>query len=373
MGYTVDQLIRVAKRDKNKRRNYLLVNPLQGKHVPVSPTVSLAMMKDLAAKAHIENGEKCTVIGFAETATAIGACLASELGNGSNYIQTTRERLEGKEIIAFKEEHSHAVAQSICKESLRRALSHSDKLVIVDDEFSTGHTLVNALRAMREEVCFSDGVDIEAISVVNRMSEENLEKAKNEGISFTYEASFPNDKYVDVVNEVDTVSAEAPVCDGFRNASIVHCKVAVPNPRIGSRSDKYRAACLQAAMAILEKVDADLSGASRVLVLGTEECMYPSLVLGSAIEERYPDIIVRSHATTRSPIGISSENGYPIQNGARLRSLYDPERTTFLYNLSSYDLAIAITDAKGDIAPGVEDLSCALAMHGCPKTMVAVV
>ncbi len=37
--YTECELVRIAKRENNRKRNYLVVNPLQGKHIPVSPGI----------------------------------------------------------------------------------------------------------------------------------------------------------------------------------------------------------------------------------------------------------------------------------------------------------------------------------------------
>ena len=50
MNYTAAEVLLVAKRFNNTRRNYLLVNPLQGKHLPVSPTVALEMMNSLGQR-----------------------------------------------------------------------------------------------------------------------------------------------------------------------------------------------------------------------------------------------------------------------------------------------------------------------------------
>ena len=35
--YTEEELVAVARRENNEKRKYLVVNRLQGKHVPVSP------------------------------------------------------------------------------------------------------------------------------------------------------------------------------------------------------------------------------------------------------------------------------------------------------------------------------------------------
>ena len=43
--YNKEDLVKVAKRDNNNKRTFLLVNPLQGKHIPVSPTAALELFK----------------------------------------------------------------------------------------------------------------------------------------------------------------------------------------------------------------------------------------------------------------------------------------------------------------------------------------
>ena len=73
MDYTADDVLRVARRHRNEKRSYLLVNPLQGKHMPVAPGRALTMMKALGEKVAAAHPAARLVIGFAETATAIGA------------------------------------------------------------------------------------------------------------------------------------------------------------------------------------------------------------------------------------------------------------------------------------------------------------
>ena len=46
--YVENDLVRIAKRENNMRRKYLVVNPLQGKHVPVVPSKALKLFTDLA-------------------------------------------------------------------------------------------------------------------------------------------------------------------------------------------------------------------------------------------------------------------------------------------------------------------------------------
>lgn len=112
-SYTKETTLRVAKRYRNAKRAYLLVNPLQAKHMPVSPTEALTMMRTLGEGLRQEFPGARLVLGFAETATALGAAVASRLGPDCAFLTTTREAGEGSGWVRFLEEHSHAAEQKL--------------------------------------------------------------------------------------------------------------------------------------------------------------------------------------------------------------------------------------------------------------------
>ena len=73
MEYTEKDLVKIAKRENNTKRNYLVVDPLQGKHIPVVPSKALDLFTALADTFREKyKDEKLLLVGFAETATAIG-------------------------------------------------------------------------------------------------------------------------------------------------------------------------------------------------------------------------------------------------------------------------------------------------------------
>lgn len=90
--YTAADTLRIAKRYNNPKRSYLLVNPLQAKHIPVSPAAALEMMGALGDQVAAKYPEARLVIGFAETATAIGAAVAARLGPDCLYVHTPGRR-----------------------------------------------------------------------------------------------------------------------------------------------------------------------------------------------------------------------------------------------------------------------------------------
>ena len=149
--YTEKDLLKLAKRINNPKRNYLLVDPLQAKHMPVSPSAALNMMKALGRKVAELYPETRLVIGFAETATAVGAVTAGCISDDCVYIHTTREEMsEVGGWIEFLEEHSHAAEQKLASEKLKELFASTETIVLVDDELSTGKTTVNIVENLME-------------------------------------------------------------------------------------------------------------------------------------------------------------------------------------------------------------------------------
>ena len=91
--------------------------------------------------------------------------------------------------------------------------------------------------------------------------------------------------------------------------------------------------------------------------------MLPGLLIGRVLEE-CGAAHVFFHATTRSPIGISAAEGYPIRAGCRLQSFYEAGRTTYIYNLEPYDHVLIVTDAERASEVGVQSLLAALGRSG---------
>lgn len=369
MTLSVSDVVKIAKRVNNSQRDYLLVNPLQAKHIPVSPSKSLRMMREVADKIAPPKEASCAVIAFAETATAIGAAVASSLGPNSSYLQTTREDLGNAKALSFTEDHSHAVNQSIDERALAKILDDSNLLLIVDDEFSTGKTLTHAVGAIKDNLKISSLPEIRAVSVVNRMSEEDRDQARKYGISFLSAVQIAPDELVGSVSDLSTQTATPPGESQGGNFETLELTGLVPDPRFGTISKEYEEACLKIAQTTVEEYGPLFARATDILVLGTEECMYPALIMGALIESNF-SAMVFAHATTRSPIGICQQDGYPIANGTKLRSFYDSNRTTYLYNLRRYDLAIVVTDAIGDIDSATADLSSSLMQYGCPRMIL---
>lgn len=366
--YQEKDILRIAKRINNSRRPYLLVNPLQAKHIPVSPSTALQMMTSLGELVAAKYGDARLVIGFAETATAIGAVVAKTISDECLYIHTTRENVTAvKDYILFTEEHSHATEQKIVADNLNNFFSKTKTIILVDDEFSTGKTLINMVNRLR--ACYPSivGKKIVAASIINRLSEDNLQRWRDEGIESVCLLKLDNTDYSSAVESINVEASS--LCSNEYSRSGYSTSVlaqSLPDPRLGVVISDYYESCVS-------KIDLLKSRCAfqgkDVLILGTEECMLPALLIGKAIEDEKDVKSIKCHATTRSPIGVSKLPGYPIEAGFRVHSLYDSRRDTFIYNLQSYDVAVIVSDAKGAYNRGLFELSMILEEFGCQEIL----
>ncbi len=371
--YTAENTFVLAKRFHNLKRPYLLVNPLQAKHLPVSPSESLRMMECLGRKLAEKYPQARLVIGFAETATAIAAAAAGCLGEGCVYIHTTREEETGSASwVYFNEEHSHSVEQKLSGDHLREWMSASPQIIFIDDELSTGKTLINIVDQLRELFPEIVGKEIVAASIINRLSAANEERLAAAGIRSEYLVKLPEQDLSAAVARYE-ISAAVPAEEAVSPADYETfvLEPSLMNPRLGVEIARYGAHCREEADRVIGFLGGQRLEGSRVLVLGTEECMYPALVLGKMLEDRKLAASVACHATTRSPIGICKDAGYPIQTGYRLQSFYDPDRVTFIYNLGQYDAAVIVTDTPGDDRDAAGFLAGLLKARGCPLVIMA--
>lgn len=338
-GVCPDSLFAMAARENNAKRGGLIVNFLQAKHVPAKPSETLALFDRLAERVipHICE-KKVMVIGFAETATAIGAQLAARLSEKCEctYIHTTREKYpEDMRLALFSEEHSHATEQCLYSDKGLDIFSGIERIIFAEDELTTGKTILNFIEALKNVV----DCKFSAASIINGMSEENLRKYGDLGVGLHYLVKI--DSSAETLKEGMTVTPrEDGEFDIFSVPDVFTLRMDKKNdPRLGIDGAEYEKYCVSAANDFFETTLPFLNG-KRVDVIGTEECMFPAIKLGELLEEKGFD--VRCHATTRSPIVPSGDEGYPLFARYRVESAYDRDRRTFIYNLYECDNRIVV-------------------------------
>ena len=357
-SYTKETTLRVAKRYRNAKRAYLLVNPLQAKHMPVSPTEALTMMRTLGAGLRQEFPGARLVLGFAETATALGAAVASRLGPDCAFLTTTREAGEGPGWVRFLEEHSHAAEQKLWGGDLDALLQETDTVLFVDDEISTGKTLRNMVAQLTRRWPTLGEKTLVAASLLNRVTPEQEEALTDAGITCRCLVRLPQEDHTAQVADWTVTEAPPAVPQNLSFRQETLPGEGLLDPRKTLRIGAYDRSCQALAEAMLSHVLEPVDTLGQTLVLGTEECMYPALRLGEKLERLGAKVYC--HATTRSPIGLCDAPGYPIRSGWKLPSFYEEERTTYVYNLREYDTVIVVSDTKKTDLRAIQALASVL-------------
>ena len=362
--YTEHELLKLAKRFHNTKRTYLLVDPLQGKHLPVRPSEALEMLHTFGELVSEKYPETKLVIGFAETATAVGMNVAEKMGEDCIYIHTTRENIPSEsEWIEFLEEHSHATDQKLSASNLGKWLADTETVVFVDDEISTGKTIINFIEQLKKNYPEVNEKKLVAASIINRVTQENKAKMESCGIESISLIKLEDTDFTENVKKFDISEAEEINEDvSAAGYEYINSGTDLMDPRLGVKTREYVENCQKFANEFLNRGKI-LDNQGNILILGTEECIYPRIVLGETIEKN-TGANVYTHSTTRSPIGICGAEGYPITSGYRIKSLYDDERKTYIYDLKKYDLVIIVTDSERDPFDGKNSLVEALFKEG---------
>lgn len=360
--YCETDLVGVAKRDQNNKRKYLVLNKLQGKHVPSRPQDALEMFGKLAdAALEKYRGEKVLVVGFAETATAVGAVAAVRMK--TPYLQTTREDMGDVEYLSFLEEHSHAMDQRLVKQDVDQIIGNIDRILFLEDEVTTGNTIMNIIREIREQYQ-RESVKFSVASILNGMDEPAVERFREENVECVYLLKTNHEGYEGLVDRYEDSGEEKQGRFAGAFPEIRKIQAGLDARRL-VEGGGYGAVCESFAEELLKQVGTGES----ILVLGTEEFMYPGLYAAAGMEKRGNEVFF--HATTRSPIIPCTEECYPVHNRCRLRSLYQEERKTFLYNLKKYDRVFIVTDAVcSQENKGLTDLLDALWAYGNQRIII---
>lgn len=362
--YTEDMLVRIAKRENNTKRNYLVVDPLQGKHIPVVPSQALELFQTLAKRVECAyQGERLLLVGFAETATAIGAQAAISLG--AEYMQTTRELIDGVDYLFFSEEHSHATEQKLVKDDMDLVIGTIDRIIFVEDEVTTGKTILNIINVLKK-VYPSAQVQYSVASLLNGMSKEHLDRYRDDNIDLLYLVKTDHSRYSEIANQFQT-DGLCYECDTNAAGDVKEIVIkGSMNARRLVNAEQYEKACFHLWENI--KAQIEISSHANILVVGTEEFMFPALYIGRQMEEL--GCSVKCHSTTRSPIAVSMNEDYPLHNRYELRSLYDSDRVTFIYDIGTYDTVIVITDSQNIREAGRNSLMNALRKYNKNITLV---
>ncbi|PCK23289.1 hypothetical protein CEY02_01525 [Bacillus pumilus] len=368
----------------NKKRAFLFVSKVLGKHIPVHPVkpllvsglLAMAYAKEQTGKTLLHHdlliealktsdhallaeaydalkreklltGKQPIVIGFAETATALGHGVYDVL-EGATYIHTTREQLLDLDpTLVFEEEHSHATDQ-LCYAD--EALFRTNRpIVLVDDEVTTGRTNINIIRDLHTKyprhsytiLSILDWRTEEHEEAMLQLQEElgvhitSLSLLKGQMVfrgktldepAYSYEIA-EREKTPDLsFHSLQSFFGQAPYSLSHATNSAGHTPYIHETGRFGLNTEDTEVIDQAVAEAGL-KLKQERKG-KQTLCLGTGELMYVPMRLAAHMGEG-----VLFHSTTRSPIHPVEKDGYAVQNGYSFLSPEDTRIQHYVYNI----------------------------------------
>lgn len=381
----LDSLLTIGYRANNSKRNFLFISKCLGKHIIVNPEiitltglligsqiykketsdwnlnelVSLLEYPYPKMKENIEyvkaknkiltNTKNVLVMGFAETATAIGIPIA-KLVNGY-YITTSREPITSiKSCLNFEESHSHATSHK-CFLIDTNKIKNAETIILIDDEITTGNTMLNLIKNI-EKVFPNKNRKYIVASILDwrndnyRNNFENFKKEMdlNLNVVSLISGTFENDDntiYLDRTCELITEQTSVTNIKQYMNHTIQNTTFGTEyyisnSGRFGTNQFneiEKNSEC------IANYIRTELTS-NRILVIGHGENIFIPSRIASYLNADF-------RTTSRSPIFISNENNYPIKTKHRF---FDRDVEYFLYDKDFieeyYDEVVFLTETE---------------------------
>ncbi|HET6360374.1 phosphoribosyltransferase [Streptomyces sp.] len=384
---------------RNPRRAHLLVSNVLGKHVPQSPSVvydaGYGLGEQVRKLLGDEEAARAVVLGYAETATGLGHSVADGVALAP-YLHSTRRPVDGVERAGgFEESHSHATSHLLLPED-PALLVGDGPLILVDDEFSTGNTVLNTIRDLHERYPRERYVIVALVDMRSEADRERFDRFAEEigaKVDLVALASGTVRLPEGVLEKGQALVAEQEALaprtasggtgsGGAGSPAPARVELGWPSgvPDGGRHgfTPAHRAALEAALPAMAGRIAEAVGEASRVLVLGFEELMYAPLRFGTALEQAL-DADVRYSTTTRSPVLAVDDPGYAIRTRLVFPAHDDPadgpgERYAYNVAGAGFDAVVAVVDSAADTPQlhASDGLLAQLAAH-VPHVVLAVV
>jgi hypothetical protein len=310
-SWPLDALCGFAVR-RNPRRAFLVVSKVLGRHIPAAPSLMRASMRDLAAQMPDLAGP-VLVVGLAETAVCLGQGVFEELarrpGWDGMYIHSTRQLIGHPLLCRFEEPHSHASAHLIYR-PVGFDLSKVRSLVLVDDEISTGTTLVNLAAALIPELPRVERIVAAALTDLSGGSDWLERMPRPASCASLLSGSLrwqPGDAPPADTTAFDGAAPKLGTLASHRNFG-----------RLGWRGEPIA----------LPQVEPT---GHKIRIIGTGEFTYPPFLLAEQLEQAGHDVVMQS--TSRSPALPGAAIGHILS----FADNYDTGLPNFLYNAAPGD------------------------------------
>ncbi|MEU4130860.1 phosphoribosyltransferase [Streptomyces wuyuanensis] len=399
---------------RNPKRAHLLVSHVLGKHVPQKPSVVYGHGYQLGLRVREllgrEEAGRAVVLGYAETATGLGHSVADGLALAP-YLHSTRRPVDGVgRAGGFEESHSHATSHLLLPED-PKLLAGEGPLVLVDDEFSTGNTVLNTIRDLHARhprgryvivalVDMRSAEDLGRLDGFAREIDARIDLVAHAGGTVRLPEGVLGKGQALVAAHEAGAAGPAPRGPGAAHVLRVDLDWPAHIPDGGRHgfTPAHRAELEAALPAMAQRLAGALGGlggarprtagaaaspekdrSPRVLVLGFEELMYAPLRLALELERSGAALEVRYSTTTRSPVLAVDDPGYAIRTRLVFPAHDEPadgpgER--YAYNVADggFDAVVAVVDSAADTAAlhAPDGLLAQLAAH-IPHVVLAVV
>ncbi|WP_026563840.1 phosphoribosyltransferase family protein [Bacillus sp. UNC41MFS5] len=357
----------------NKKRSFLFVSKVLGKHLPINPHKGLLTAALLGSryletvkgtkyvetekllssfkreelyqsKAFIPEHVSPVVIGFAETATALGHAFF-DCFQSADFFHTTREELKQmRPEITFEEEHSHATSHR-CYIPLEM-IQNEREIILVDDELTTGKTALNIIESIHSKFPRRVYTIVSILDWRSEQDQRRFQQVQQElGIKINVVSLITGTVQV---KEMREIANRSPIIERKEYAKtsvewvdlscyFSNTTLSVDNPmnqsafiqetgRFGlSSSDNH---CLHQKASLAAAILNQKRTGRRTLCLGTGEFMYLPMKLASLMGNG-----VFYQSTTRSPIFIENKVGYGARFGASFPNPEDLSISHYVYNI----------------------------------------
>jgi len=359
----ISKLFTMSARE-NKKRDFLFVSKVIGKHVPMIPN-TLKIIGAILGRLWISEREKtcdypttelvntlislnssCNTnnsnnildtpirlknktlfIGFAETATGLAQSIFENFSNAS-YIHTTRENITSIEpALFFNEEHSHAVEHYLFPYDKDFFYNFED-IVLIDDEITTGNSALNLIKCL-------PGKYFGIISILDWRDANSRkmflgEKAKDVSVCSLLKGDIKCIKSKDIISDnviIPPIATKLIPCtefvfkivqsiDGYNKSA----------GRFGiSSHDNLK---IRKEIKLISESLKKERTTGNCLCVGTGEFIYLPCSISAQLGDN-----VYFHSTTRSPVHARNITSYGNKNKIAFQSPEDDTITNYLYNV----------------------------------------
>lgn len=304
-------------RRRNPRRAFLIVSRLLGRHVPVRPSAMRSAARELAALLPADLPGPVLTLGLAETAVCLGQTVHEERaklrGGESHYLHSTRQEIEAPLLCRFEEPHSHASAHLVYR-PLSVDPARVRSLVLVDDEVSTGTTLVNLAAAIASH-----------LPALEQIAVASLTDWSGGG---AWLEAMP--RHARAASLLEGRLEWRPCAAAWAESETRDAAAAGRLGRIERHWNSGRTG-VEAGDTIVLPDYRPAAGRRRLRIVGTGEFTYPPFLLAERLEREGHDVVVQ--ATSRSPIVL----GGPIGAALEFADNYGTAVPNFLYNAEASD------------------------------------